>query len=239
MSTSTTSLAKLIDLGLHHPTMTDAEMRAGCERAKKLGVATVCVKPYAVKLAAEMLKGSSVGVGSVISFPHGSSAVEIKAAEAQLACDHGAVELDMVINVGKALGGDWDYVERDIKAVLDVARKNKAILKVIFENDYIKDDKVKIKLCEIGGKLGVDFVKTSTGYGFVKQPDGHFTAKGATEHDVALMRKHSPASVGVKAAGGIRTQADALKMQELGCTRLGVSSAESIIGPGNGSAEGY
>jgi deoxyribose-phosphate aldolase len=239
VSTATASLAKLIDLGLHHPTLTDAEMRAGCEKAKKLGVATVCIKPYAVKLAVEILKGSSVGVGTVISFPHGSSATEIKAAEAQLACDCGAVELDMVINVGKALSGDWDYVERDIKAVLDVARKNKAILKVIFENDFIKDDNVKIKLCEICGKLGVDFVKTSTGYGYVKQADGTTNAKGATEHDVALMRKHSPANVRLKAAGGVRTQADALKMVELGCTRLGVSSAESILGTEKPNTDGY
>ncbi len=140
MSTATASLAKLIDLGLHHPTLTDAQLRAGCEKAKKLGVATVCIKPHAVKLAAEILKGSDVAVCTVISFPHGTSATEIKAAEAQQACDDGAVELDMVINIGKALGGDWEYVERDIKAVLDVAHKNGAILKVIFENDYLSDD---------------------------------------------------------------------------------------------------
>jgi deoxyribose-phosphate aldolase len=239
MATSTASLAKLIDLGLHHPALTDAELQAGCETAKKLGVATVCIKPYAVKLAVEILKGSSVGVGTVISFPHGSSATEIKAAEAQLACDHGAVELDMVINVGKALSGDWDYVQRDIKAVLDVARKNNAILKVIFENDFITSDEVKIKLCEICGRLGVDFVKTSTGYGFVKQPDGKLKIQGATEHDVALMRQHSPPKVQIKAAGGVRTQADALKMQQLGCTRIGVSNPELIIAGGTSTGSGY
>ncbi len=238
MATASASLAKLIDLGLHHPTLTDAELRAGCEKAKKLGVATVCIKPHAVKLAVEILKESDVAVCTVISFPHGTSATEIKAAEAQKACDDGAVELDMVINIGKALSGDWDYVERDIKAVLDVAHKNGAILKVIFENDYLSDD-MKIKLCEICGRLGVDFVKTSSGYAYVRQPDGTFRSNGATEHDVALMRKHSPPNVQIKAAGGVRTQADALKLIELGCTRLGVSSAESIIGTSTQNNEGY
>ena len=229
MSISTASLSKLIDLGLHHPTLTDDQLRAGCEKAKQLGVASVCIKPYAVKLAAEILQGSAVAVGTVIAFPHGASATEIKAAEAKLACLQGAVELDMVINIGKALSGDWDYVQRDIKAVLDVARQHNAILKVIFENDYLPGDDVKIKLCEICGKLGVDFVKTSTGYGFMKQPDGTLQIQGATEHDVALMRKHSPAKVQIKAAGGVRTQAEALRVQSLGCTRIGVSNPEPIL----------
>jgi len=233
------SLAKLIDLALLHPTMTDAEMRAGCEKAKKLGVASVCIKPYAVKLAAELLRGSDVAVGTVIGFPHGSNAPEIKAAEAKLACEHGATELDMVVNVGKVIGEDWDYVARDIQAVLDVARQHKAVLKVIFENDFLPRDELKIKLCEICSRLGVDFVKTSTGFGFVKQPDGNYNYKGATETDVALMRKHTPPSVGIKAAGGVRTQAEGLRMQELGCTRLGTSDPEPIIGGGKSSGAGY
>src|SRR5262249_25543502 len=153
-----------------------------------------------------------------------------KAAEAEQACKDGATELDMVVNVGKVLSEDWAFVERDIKAVLDVARQHKAILKVIFENDFLPKDEHKIKLCEICGKLGVDFVKTSSGFGFVKVASGDYNYKGATEADVALMRKHSPAKVGIKAAGGVRTQAEALRMQELGCTRLGTSAPEPIIG---------
>src|SRR5690242_17925974 len=186
------SLAKLIDLALLHPTMTDAEMRAGCEKAKKLAVASVCIKPYAVKLAAEILRGSDVAVGTVIGFPHGSNAPEIKAAEAKLACEQGATELDMVVNVGKVIGEDWEYVERDIKAVVDVGRQHKAIVKVIFENDFLPRDELKIKLCEVCARAGADFVKTSTGFGFVKQPSGDYNYRGATEQDVALMRKHSP-----------------------------------------------
>jgi len=233
------TLAKLIDLALLHPTMTDTEMRAGCEKAKKLGVASVCIKPYAIPLAVEILRGSDVAVGTVIGFPHGSNAPEIKAAEAQLACQQGATELDMVVNVGKVLSEDWAYVERDIKAVLDVARKNKAVLKVIFENDFLPRDELKSKLCEICGRLGVDFVKTSTGFGFVKQKSGDYNYKGATEPDVALMRKHSPANVGIKAAGGVRTEAEGLRMQELGCTRIGTSAPEPIIGLTKSTEAGY
>ena len=176
-----------------------------------------------------MLSGSGVAVGTVIGFPHGSNAPEIKAAEAELACKQGATELDMVVNVGKVIGEDWDYVLRDIKAVLDVARQHKALLKVIFENDYLTRDELKIKLCEICGQLGVDFVKTSTGFGFVKQKSGDYNYKGATEADVALMRKHSPPQVGIKAAGGVRTQAEGLRMQELGCTRLGTSQRRNRL----------
>src|SRR4051812_39462371 len=190
------SFAKLIDLALLHPTLTDDELRAGCDKAKRLGVASVCIKPYAVKLAAELLRGSNVGVGTVIGFPHGSNATEIKAAEAKLACEQGATELDMVVNIGKVISRDWDYVAQDIQAVVEVGHRYEAIVKVIFENDFLTDDDLKIKLCGICGRVGADFVKTSTGFGFVKQRDGNYNYQGATERDVELMRKHSPARVG-------------------------------------------
>lgn len=233
------SLAKLIDLALLHPTMSDAELRAGCEKAKQLGVASVCIKPYAVKLAADLLKGSGVGVGTVIGFPHGSNATEIKVAEAKLACEEGATELDMVVNVGKVISQDWTYVEHDIKAVVEEGHEYGAIVKVIFENDFLPSDDLKIKLCEICGKVGADFVKTSTGFGFVKQKSGDYNYKGATEADVALMRKNSPQSVGIKAAGGVRTQAEAQRMVDLGCTRLGTSAPEPIIGLAKSTGAGY
>src|SRR5262249_49905151 len=150
-----------------------------------------------------------------------------------------ATELDMVVNIGKVIGEDWEYVERDIQAVVDVGQQYKAIVKVIFENDFLARDEFKIKLREICGRVGADFVKTSTGFGFVKQPNGDYNYRGATEQDVALMRKHSPPHVGVKAAGGVRTEAEGMRMQELGCTRLGTSSPEPIIGVGKGSGAGY
>lgn len=232
-------LVHLVDFALLHPTLTDAELKAGCAKAKSLSVASVCIKPYAVKLAAEVLAGSPVQVGTVIGFPHGSHATTIKAAEAEQACVDGATELDMVINVGKALSGDWTYVRDDIKAVLDVGRRHQAIVKVIFENDYIKDDSVKVKLCQICSELGVDYVKTSTGFGFVKQPDGNFNTKGATLPDLELMRKHSAAQVQVKAAGGVRDYATAKKMHELGVTRFGTSSPEALRPDSTTTSAGY
>src|ERR1041384_4271863 len=142
-------LAKMIDHSLLHPTMTDQELEAGCKLAAKYGVASACIKPYAVKRAADLLKDTGVFVGAVIRFPHGNSCTPSKRYETELACKDGAVEIDMVINIGKALSGDWAYVEKDIRAVCDEAHKRGAIVKVIFENDFLNDDATKIKLCEI------------------------------------------------------------------------------------------
>lgn len=225
----TPPIARLIDHSLLHPTMTDAELRRGLDEARELGVAAVCIKPYAVRLAADALAGSGVAVCTVIGFPHGSSATEGKAAEAEIACRDGATELDMVINVGKALSGDWAYVEQDIRAVVDVAHRHGATTKVIFENDFLPSDDLKIKLCEICTKVGAEFVKTSTGFGFVKQKNGDYNYAGATPHDVELMRKHSGPSVQVKAAGGIRDYAAARRLAELGATRLGTSGTRAIV----------
>src|SRR5207249_2176727 len=159
-------LAKMIDHSLLHPTMTDRELEEGCRLAAKYGVASVCIKPYAVKRAVELLKGSGVFVGCVIGFPHGNSTTESKRYETELACKDGAVEIDMVINIGKALGGDWDYVERDIRAVCGEAHAHGAKVKVIFENDYLTQggaglggDDFKIKLCQISERAGADWVK--------------------------------------------------------------------------------
>jgi deoxyribose-phosphate aldolase len=130
-------LAKMIDHSILHPTMTDEDLRRECEVAKKYDVASVCVKPYAVKQAVELLKGSDVLVGCVIGFPAGNSAIEVKVFETEVACNDGAVEIDMVINIGKALQGDWDYIEREIGAVTQKCHENGAIVKVIFETDYV------------------------------------------------------------------------------------------------------
>ena len=225
----TRELAKMIDHSLLHPTLTDEELRKGCEIAKAYDVASVCIKPYAVKQAAEWLKGTDVLVGTVIGFPHGNSTIAIKAAETEQACKDGAVEIDMVVNVGKVLGEDWDYVKKEIGAMQDMVVKHGAILKVIFENDFLPEDKYKIKLCEICSELKVAFVKTSTGYGMVKTPDGHYNYKGATVHDLKLMRKHSAPEVQVKAAGAVRTLDDMLRVRELGATRVGASATVSLL----------
>ena len=229
-------LAKMIDHSLLHPTMTDADLEAGCRLAAKYQVASVCIKPYAVKRAAELLRGSSVLVGCVIGFPHGNSATESKRYETELACRDGAVEIDMVVNVGKALGGDWDYVERDIKAVCDEAHQRGAKVKVILENDYLPKggaglgaDDFKRKLCQICEHAGADWVKTSTGYGFVKQADGSYNYKGATEHDLKLMRAACSPKVQVKAAGGVRDLDGLIIVRDLGASRCGASASQAIL----------
>ena len=237
-------IAKMIDHSLLHPTMDDRALREGIELARKYNVASVCIKPYAVKMAADMLKGSDVMVCSVIGFPHGNSRVDVKVFETERAIDDGAVEIDMVVSTGKVLSEDWDYVSREIGAIVSVTKKHGAALKVIFENDFLPEDKYKIRLCEICSELKVEFVKTSTGYGFVKQSDGTYAYRGATHEDLVLMRKHSDPGVEVKAAGGIRTLEDTLKVRELGVTRIGATATEAIIlavdgGQAGKTPEGY
>ena len=226
----------MIDHSLLHPTLTDAELEEGCRLAAQYGVASVCIKPYAVKRAAELLRGSGVIVGAVIGFPHGNSCTESKRYETELACRDGATEIDMVINIGKALGGEWDYVERDVKAVCDEAHARGAKVKVIIETDFLagggaglNSDDLKRRLCQICERAGADWVKTSTGYGFVKQPDGSYNYRGATEHDVALMRASVSAKVQVKAAGGVRDLDFLIRMRDLGATRCGASATVAIL----------
>jgi deoxyribose-phosphate aldolase len=236
MKYSYAELAGMIDHSLLHPTLTDKEVEDGCRQAVQYGVASVCLKPYSVKRGAEILRGSKVLVGSVIGFPHGNSTTEAKRYETELACNDGAVEIDMVINIGKAMGGDWDYVEKDVRAVCDEAHRRGARVKVIIENDYLANgggglspDDLKTRLCQICERAGADWVKTSTGYGFVKQKDGGYNYKGATEHDLVLMRKACSAKVQVKAAGGVRDLDGLIKVRELGASRCGASATAAIL----------
>ena len=208
-------------------------------------VASVCIKPYATRLAVEMLAESDVAVCSVIDFPHGSATTRAKAAEAEAACQAGASELDMVVNIGKVLSRDWDYVTEDIRAVVDIAHAHSGLLKVIFETDFLTDDYSKIELCQICTRLDVDFVKTSTGFGYVPRPEGGFHTLGALPSDLKLMRESCGPNVRLKASGGIRTYADALMAIELGASRIGTSSTEAIAEGERGrqhspvSSEGY
>jgi len=221
-------LAKMIDHSLLHPTMTDEEIRKGCELARRYDVATACVKAYAIPLAKEVLAGSDVGVCPVIGFPHGNSATAIKVGEAEDAAREGGSEIDMVINIGKALSGEWGYVRDDVQAVCDEAHKHGAKLKVIFENDYLQERHI-IKLCEICSEIGVAFVKTSSGYGFVKQENGMYSYQGATAAHLKLMRRHCAASVQIKAAGGVRTLDDLLLVRSLGVTRIGATTTAAML----------
>lgn len=229
-------LAKMIDHSLLHPTLTDAELEAGCRLAAAYRVASVCIKPYAVKQAVEWLRESDVKVGAVIGFPHGNSCTESKRYETELACRDGAVETDMVINVGKALGGDWEYVEQDVRMVCSEAHRHGAKVKVILENDYLTNggdglssEDFKRRLCEICERAGPDWVKTSSGYGFVKQPDGSYSYQGATEHDLRLLRASCSEEVQVKAAGGLRDLDGLIRVRELGATRCGARATATML----------
>ena len=222
-------LAKMIDHSILHPTMTDDDLRRECEVAKKYDVASVCVKPYAVKQAVVLLKGSDVMVGCVIGFPAGNSAIEVKVFETETACNDGAVEIDMVINIGKLLSGDWDYVEKEIDAVTKACHKNGAIVKVIFETDFVTKESDIVKLCQICTKVGADYVKTSTGYGFVKQASGDYNYQGATIPVLELMKKSIGPKVKLKAAGGVRNLDQLLAVQAAGCSRCGATATEAII----------
>ncbi len=221
-------LAKMIDHSLLHPTMTDRQLRDGLALARRCACATACVKPYAVPMSAAALAGSGVAVCAVAGFPHGNSHADVTMAEAVRAIDEGATEIDMVANAGKVLGGDWDYVSQGIVTVNAACLARGAILKVIFENDYLQDEHI-IRLCEICTAHAVAFVKTSTGYGFVKQPGGDYNYHGATDHHLRLMRKHSGPNVQIKAAGGIRTLDDLLRVRTLGVTRIGATATEAML----------
>jgi len=222
-------LAKMIDHSILHPVMTDDDLKRECEVAKKYNVASVCVKPYAVKLASELLKDSGVLVGSVIGFPAGNSAIEVKVFEAVKACRDGALEIDMVINIGKALQGDWPYIEKEIKAVTDACHENGAIVKVIFETDFFVKKEDIVQLCKISTKAGADYVKTSTGFGFVKGNDGKYSYTGATIENIELMHKSVGPNVKVKAAGGVRTLDALLAVRKAGCSRCGATATVAIM----------
>jgi deoxyribose-phosphate aldolase len=218
MELSYDAIAKRIDHSLLGPALADSELDAGCRLAAEYRVASVCIKPYAIKRAARILKGSGVAVGTTIGFPHGGHATAVKVFEAQQALDDGATELDMVINLGQAIEGDWDAVRSEIAAITNLAHARGGTVKVIFENCFLNDSQ-KTRLCSICGEVRADYVKTSTGYG----------TGGATPEDLILMRKASPPWVKLKAAGGIRTLDAAIAVAELGCDRIGASKTAEIL----------
>ncbi len=211
-------IAKMIDHSLLNPTLTVPELEAGIQLALEYDVASVCILPYYLKRCAERLAGSTVKAGTTIGFPHGGHATATKVAEATQALADGGQELDMVVNINQVLSDNWDYVRADLRAVIDLTHAHDQRVKVIFENCYLTDQH-KIRLCEICGELGADWVKTSTGYG----------TGGATLEDLELMRAHSPAEVQVKAAGGIRDLDRLLAVRALGVTRVGCSRTRDVL----------
>jgi len=211
-------ISKMIDHSLLSPTLAQDVLEAGIQVALDYDVGSVCIMPYYMKRCAELLAGSTVKASTTIGFPHGGHTTTIKLAEAQQALADGCQELDMVVNISKVLSEDWDYVHTDITAVVDAAHAQGQKVKVIFENCYL-EDKHRIRLCEICGEIGADWVKTSTGYG----------TGGAVDADLILMRKHSPPEVQVKAAGGVRSLDRLLEVRALGVTRVGASRTVSMM----------
>ena len=211
-------LAKVIDHSLLRPELTEQEVVEGCQLAARYNTATVCVKPCHVRLAAAVLQGSDVKVSTVIGFPHGSNLTAIKVAEAGAAMDDGAVELDMVLNIGALRSGQVDFVRDDIQAVCQAAHARGAKVKVIFENAYLNEAQ-KILACKLSEQAGADWVKTSTG----------FAPSGATLDDLRLMRANVSEKVQVKAAGGVRTLDAILAVIDAGCTRCGATATAAIM----------
>ena len=211
-------LAGMIDHSLLNPTLTTADLEEGCRIARRYEVASACVMPFYLPRCAELLAGSAVRPSTTIGFPHGGHATAVKVAEAARAVADGGHELDMVVNISQVLSGHWEYVRADIRAVVETAHAAGRLVKVIFENAYLADDH-KRRLCEICTEVGADWVKTSTGY----------APSGATDADLALMRRHTPPEVGVKAAGGVRTLDRLLEVRALGVSRVGATRTASML----------
>jgi deoxyribose-phosphate aldolase len=212
-------LAQMIDHTLLKPEATAADIETLCDEAKRHHFYSVCVNPTYVKQCKTLLRGSPVKLCCVVGFPLGAQSPEIKAMEARKAIREGANEIDMVINIGAFKSKDESLVLRDIRAVVEACKDGRALSKVIFETALLTDEE-KVRACELSMKAGADYVKTSTG----------FSSGGATAEDVALMAKTvAPRKLGVKAAGGIRTYDDAVKMIVAGATRIGASASVKIV----------
>jgi len=211
-------IAGMIDHSLLNPTLFTEQLEAGCRLAVDYSVASVCILPYYVRRSIELLEGSSVRPGTTVGFPHGGHTSAVKLSEAERAMADGALELDAVVNISQVLSERWDYVKTEIRELVEVTHQAERKIKVIFENCYLNTEQ-KIRLCEICGDVGVDWVKTSTGYG----------TGGATLEDLRLMRLYSPSEVQVKAAGGVRDLDKLLEVRALGVTRVGASATQPIL----------
>lgn len=208
----------MIDHALLNPSLSDEEMEKGCHLARELQVASVCIKPYYLKRCSEILSGGSVAPSTVIGFPHGSNLLRVKIAEAEQAYRDGCLEYDIVINIGKALTGDWQYVKKEIEELTTFVHSKKGLIKVIFENAYMNETQIK-RLCEITAECKCEFAKTSTG----------FASSGATLDHAKLMISSLPSTVKVKCSGGIQTLAQLLEFKKIGVSRIGTSRTVAIL----------
>lgn len=210
-------VADTIDHSLLRPDITIDELKEGCDLAIKYNLISVCARPSDMDVVCEKLKGSSVLPTTVISFPHGTCTTETKIFELKDAISKGALECDVVMNVGRFLSGEYDYVVKELTKLAEISHENNIILKVIFENHYLTDEQI-VKACQLAKEANVDFIKTSTGY----------AASGAKMHDLEIMVANAEGRQ-VKAAGGVRTLDDCLAMLAIGVTRVGTRASEDII----------
>jgi deoxyribose-phosphate aldolase len=213
------NIAKYIDHTVLKPTSVAGDIHKLCEEALQYGFAAVCVPPHYVALARQLTGASEVKTATVIGFPFGYSSIDAKVAEINKAVKEGADELDIVANLCAVKSGDWDYLAREIVLCLQPIRLHRRTVKVIIESGILTDEEI-IACCELYARHKVDFVKTSTGY----------AEHGASVHAVALMRKHLPAEIEIKASGGIRTFAFAEELIAAGATRIGASASVAIAG---------
>lgn len=220
-------IAKTIDHAVLKPDFTDTDLEQHAKMCMEFGVFSMCVKPCDIKSAKKLLSGSDVKVSCVLSFPHGADATSVKIFQAKQAIGDGTDEIDMVMNIGKFLSGDYNYVLEDIRAVVDVAHSQGVLVKVIQEIGFLTPEQVA-KACELSHEAGADFVKTSTGFGPGK----------ATPEVIAIMMKTVGGKMGVKASGGIRTPEDAAAFLKQGATRLGIGSTEAVL-KGAETKDGY
>jgi deoxyribose-phosphate aldolase len=223
-----TKLAKMIEHCVAHPATTDDALVAGCDMAERFGVATVCVKPYAVLLARDLLGDSSVAVNTIVGFPFGSGKIDVKVHEAREALRDGCAEIDMIVNVGKVLSDDWDYVRYEVASVNEEALSFGAALKVIFETDFYDEDRYVARLCELCSELEVPFVASSSGFGFTSPRYEMSTYNRAAYHDLKLMQRTLGPEVQIK-VGAVRTLDDLLRLRALGVRRVGSVTTEKIL----------
>ncbi len=222
-------IAKMIDHSLLHPTLGDKELKEGCELALKYDVGSCCVKPYHVKMTADLLKGSTVQVCSVVSFPHGNSTTKIKVAETEQSIADGATEIDLVCNVARVLEGNWDYVEAEISAVTAVTKANNAFVKLIYAADYLNNEQIA-QLSQVCNRAGVKWLKTSTGYNYQTNDEGQLFYEGASDRVLKIMHDNAGEGVEVKAAGKCRDLARFMEVREkYGVTRVGTGQTAAVV----------
>ncbi|MGF1530886.1 MAG: deoxyribose-phosphate aldolase [Puniceicoccaceae bacterium] len=222
------AIAKLFDHAVLQPVHTATDTRAGCELGLKYGVAAICVKPCYLSLAAEILAGSTVAPCAVTAFPHGNSGLQARLAEISEVLKAGATEIDTVANLGLVREGNWSDLRSELSQITSLTHQNGALLKLIFETDFLTQPEIAA-LAELAAEVGVDFVKTSTGFAYLPQPEGGFKTRGATEEAIITMRDHVAGKCQLKASGGIRTLDQVLRFRELGCTRIGIGATATLL----------